>query len=123
MGICNDLNTSEIPNGSILSEDRDQYITWWINYFSLAIGQKITWKYMPFRSNLNTHSSSHGLAYTDRGYITFNPLVIQDYWKNGNLVEIRGLIAHEVQHFNQPDGEHHGKNFKSGMVRWTGLKR
>lgn len=101
------------------NDSRDNYITWWVNYFSHAIGKNIKWKYMKFQPNL----FSHGLAYIDKEYIAFNPYVMQDYWNCGKLNDLKNLVAHEVQHFNHSDDEHHGKNFKKEMVKWTGFDK
>jgi predicted metal-dependent hydrolase len=101
--------------------DLDKFITWWINYYSKAIGQKITWRWKVLMGG-NQEERAIALAYRDDGYIAISQVYFYNWWVAGRRDMIKDVIAHEVMHFKVPD-EHHGPKFKAGMKKWSPNKK
>ena len=96
------------------SQQPEKIVDWWVRYFQKMIPFKVTWNWKS-----EAHGMTDGLCYRDKREVRFRRSSVVRWLKQGKVIEVRNLVAHEMAHFLHEDSAHKSGKFGDLKKRWN----
>lgn len=104
-----------------MSQQADKIVDWWVTYFQKEIPFKVTWNWKRNSEPRDgwDDGSADGICYRQKHEVRFKRAYVVSQIKQGKMVNVRNLVAHEMAHFLHTDHAHKSGKFAEYKKRWN----